>query len=489
MAFVSTCAALVLALAQTTFADDSSNNTCQSYGVDYENGGSYFQNINLNNTFTAFQQFSGCTNDTAHNVIVDPNGDQSECSESSMQPSNTDMLVTCSNWTSSTLYDGDWSLLIVSNNGNGTPIAYQRDFSLSVGQPQATVSTDGPTVTNTVSTTVTTTSTSTSIAAYTTTLVGGSSNSTSSETSSSPSTSSSYSGSSSYDSSSSYYSTDSASSTYSGSSSYYSTDSASSTYATSSSSYSSSTYYGSDSASSTYASSSSYSSDSYASGSSTSGSSSASLGVSVSIPIGGTTTGSDGTATVTSFSAVTSILTQSGSSCTASSSAPASASASPTATASKSWHYAPDPLAKIVPSILGTELDNLVAGLIGAVETVLDDLKPRATQLPASAKFRKAIIEGRAIDEELKRAFVKERAAFLHGADAIAKRHPDSETSTVYTGSTTYTTYSTTTYTETATAYATSTSTQLNLLGRDDSLATITTVIPTTIISTVCPTQ
>lgn len=463
MAFVSTCAALVLALAQTTFADDSSNNTCQSYGVDYENGGSYFQNINLNNTFTAFQQFSGCTNDTAHNVIVDPNGDQSECSESSMQPSNTDMLVTCSNWTSSTLYDGDWSLLIVSNNGNGTPIAYQRDFSLSVGQPQATVSTDGPTVTNTVSTTVTTTSTSTSIAAYTTTLLGGSSNSTSSETSSSPSTSS-YSGSSSYDSSSSYYST----------------DSASSTYATSSSYYSSSTYYGSDSASSTYGSSSSYSSDSYASGSSTSGSSSASLGVSISLPIGGTTTGSDGTATVTSFSAVTSILTQSGSSCTGSSSAPASASASPTASASKSWHYAPDPLAKVVPSILGTELDNLVASLIGAVETILDDLKPRATQIPASAKFRKAIIEGRAIDEELKRAFVKERAAFLHGANALAKRHPDSETSTIYTGSTTYTTYSTTTYTETATAYATSTSTQLNLLGRDDSLATITTVIPTT---------
>lgn len=137
-------------------------------------------------------------------------------------------------------------------------------------------------------------------------------------------------------------------------------------------------------------------------------------------------------------------------------------------------------MAQIVPSILGTELDNLVASIIGAAETVLEDLKPRATQLPASAKFRKAIIEGRAIDDELKRAFVKERAASLHGKRALEKRHPDSETSTVYTGYTTYTTYYTTTYTETATAYATSTSTQLNLLGRDDTLATITTVIPTT---------
>lgn len=445
MALVSTCAALVLALARTTFADDSSNNTCQSYGVDYQNGGSYFQNVNVNNTFTATQQFSGCTNDTAYNVLVDPNGDQSECTSSTMQPSDTDMLVTCSNWTSSTMYDGDWSLLIVSNNGNATPIAYQRDFSISVGTPVATVSTDGPTVTNTVSTTVTSTSTSTSIAAYTTTLLDSSNSSTSTS-------SSSYSGSSTSYSSSSSYSTDSASSSY----------------------YSSSTYYSTDSASSSYASSSSYSSDSYASGSSTSSA------LSVSVSVGGTTTGSDGTATVTSVYAVTSLLTQNGTSCTGSSSTPASASASVTATASKSWNYAPDPLAKIVPSILGTELDNLVASIIGAAETAVKDLKPRATQLPASAKFRKAIIEGRAVDDELKRAFVKERAAFLHGKRALEKRHPDSETSTVYTGYTTYTTYSTTTYTETATAYATSTSTQLNLLGRDDAIATITTYIAST---------
>jgi hypothetical protein len=35
------------------------------------------------------------------------------------------------------MLSGDWSILILSNNGNGTPIAYQRDFLLSVG-PQIT---------------------------------------------------------------------------------------------------------------------------------------------------------------------------------------------------------------------------------------------------------------------------------------------------------------------------------------------------------------
>ena len=38
----------------------------------------------------------------------------------------------------SQLYDGDWSVVIITNNGNGTQVAYERDFALSVG-PQSTV--------------------------------------------------------------------------------------------------------------------------------------------------------------------------------------------------------------------------------------------------------------------------------------------------------------------------------------------------------------
>jgi hypothetical protein len=43
------------------------------------------------------------------------------------------------------LTTGEYSLIIISNNGDGTPIAYQRDFSLTVA-PQSTV-TATPTVT------------------------------------------------------------------------------------------------------------------------------------------------------------------------------------------------------------------------------------------------------------------------------------------------------------------------------------------------------
>jgi hypothetical protein len=43
------------------------------------------------------------------------------------------------------LATGEWSIIILSNNGNGDPIAYQRDFSLTVG-PQSTA-TVTPTIT------------------------------------------------------------------------------------------------------------------------------------------------------------------------------------------------------------------------------------------------------------------------------------------------------------------------------------------------------
>lgn len=33
------------------------------------------------------------------------------------------------------MWSGDWSVILISNNGDGTPIAYERDFSLTVGVP------------------------------------------------------------------------------------------------------------------------------------------------------------------------------------------------------------------------------------------------------------------------------------------------------------------------------------------------------------------
>ncbi|KAF2719942.1 hypothetical protein K431DRAFT_271721 [Polychaeton citri CBS 116435] len=133
-------AALALTFAATAYAD------CESYGIDFQNNGSYFQNNLVSDPFTALQQFSGCENDISHNILVDPDGDQWECSESYLQPDNTPQVVNCTDWPKSSMYSGDWSILIISNNGDSPdPLANERDFYLSVGPQQTTTFT--PTVT------------------------------------------------------------------------------------------------------------------------------------------------------------------------------------------------------------------------------------------------------------------------------------------------------------------------------------------------------
>lgn len=65
-----------------------------------------------------------------------------------LTPDYTPETVTCSSWPQDKMYSGDWSLVVISNNGEtGDPIAYQRDFSLSVGTPSTTTFT--PTITQT----------------------------------------------------------------------------------------------------------------------------------------------------------------------------------------------------------------------------------------------------------------------------------------------------------------------------------------------------
>lgn len=43
-------------LAQYTFAQD---NPCKSFGVDFQDGGSYFQNVNSTDPFTFVSKFEG----------------------------------------------------------------------------------------------------------------------------------------------------------------------------------------------------------------------------------------------------------------------------------------------------------------------------------------------------------------------------------------------------------------------------------------------
>lgn len=133
----------LLSLVPSVFGD------CESFGVDFTSGGTFFQNKNSSDPFTAIQEFTGCQDDTAHNVFIDPTGDQTECSETPMQPNDAPQLITCEDWPKERLYDGAWSLLVISNNGdNGEPIAYQRDFSLTVGEQQTSTVTPTVTVSN-----------------------------------------------------------------------------------------------------------------------------------------------------------------------------------------------------------------------------------------------------------------------------------------------------------------------------------------------------
>ncbi|KAH7043286.1 hypothetical protein B0J12DRAFT_198231 [Macrophomina phaseolina] len=118
---------------------------CESYGMDFQNHGQYFQNISSSDPFTFAQQFSGCEQDESFNILVDPNGDQYECSKTPLRPDDTTQTSTCPNL-KNTLWSGDWSIIVMSNNGHyGAPVAYERDFSLVVGVPETVTAT--PTVT------------------------------------------------------------------------------------------------------------------------------------------------------------------------------------------------------------------------------------------------------------------------------------------------------------------------------------------------------
>ena len=141
MQYVRLITALSYFIVRTSLAQECAD--CQSYGIDFLSGGSYFQNSESTDPFTALQEFESCTNDTSNNIFVDPNGDQYECTMSQLQPDDTPQLVTCP-LNKNELFDGEWSILVLSNNGGCEPIAYQREFYLSVGPQQTT--TISPTV-------------------------------------------------------------------------------------------------------------------------------------------------------------------------------------------------------------------------------------------------------------------------------------------------------------------------------------------------------
>ncbi|RDI78889.1 hypothetical protein Vi05172_g11030 [Venturia inaequalis] len=136
------------------------NSTCVTFGIDFQDGGSYFINQNSTEQFTAVSQFEGCNADYADIWFVPPSGDELTCSTVPTTPSDTNIITTCP-VSKDQLNSGQYSILIFGNNGDGFPFAYERDFQLSVG-PQETV-TVTPTITFNITqiplTTVTSTST------------------------------------------------------------------------------------------------------------------------------------------------------------------------------------------------------------------------------------------------------------------------------------------------------------------------------------------
>ena len=70
------------------------SNPCVSFGVDYQDGGTYFQNILANNPFTFVSTFTGCQADVANNVLVDPYGNQYLCTDTNLTPANTPDMST-----------------------------------------------------------------------------------------------------------------------------------------------------------------------------------------------------------------------------------------------------------------------------------------------------------------------------------------------------------------------------------------------------------
>ena len=152
-----------LASSLLTTRQDSPTSNCSVYGIDFVDGGSYFINSNSTANFTVVQQFSGCNDDEASLLLVQQSTeDEWECTsiptgkhftrtnaqDSAVLihhkvPSNTSQLSTCP-LEKDQMSSGEWTILVIGNNGDGNPFAYERDFSLTVG-PQETA-----TVTNTV---------------------------------------------------------------------------------------------------------------------------------------------------------------------------------------------------------------------------------------------------------------------------------------------------------------------------------------------------
>lgn len=149
----------------TATAAAATTSNCESYGIDFQSGGTYFQNESSTSPFTFVSLFEGCNKDICQNLLVAPSGQEYLCSNTTLTPSDTYEQSTC-NIDKDQLVSGDWSILLISNNGDGAPVAFERDFSLTVGIPSTITAT--PTVTVDITTVAVQNSTTTVVTDITT---------------------------------------------------------------------------------------------------------------------------------------------------------------------------------------------------------------------------------------------------------------------------------------------------------------------------------
>ncbi|KAG9658734.1 hypothetical protein KCU98_g3077, partial [Aureobasidium melanogenum] len=132
---------------------------CESYGVDFKNNGDYFININSNESFTAVSEFSNCQ-EPARAILITPKNQTIFCSDVATSPDYADETTTCP-ILKNQMYSGDWTLLLLDNNGNASTFNAKRRLHLSVGEQVTSVVI--PTVTLSVTQTPTSTVNATTI--------------------------------------------------------------------------------------------------------------------------------------------------------------------------------------------------------------------------------------------------------------------------------------------------------------------------------------
>ncbi|PSN72804.1 hypothetical protein BS50DRAFT_568407 [Corynespora cassiicola Philippines] len=143
------------------------NSVCLSFGVDFVDEGHYFINSQSTEPFTCVSKFQGCNEDVADVLLVEPSGDEFLCTQIGTTPDGDPKLSTCP-ILKNQMVSGEYMILVLGNNDDGNPFAWQRDITLDVGlQATATVT---PTVTYYVTTTPVTTLTSTSTEVSTSTV-------------------------------------------------------------------------------------------------------------------------------------------------------------------------------------------------------------------------------------------------------------------------------------------------------------------------------